>query len=166
MTMWTRRAARRIIHLDGNQRFPGKIGNGMREARCDGFMNIISYRGRREHESGRDHQWIDFHLHRVSFHPSRRRRDAHQACCLAILMILGWVYSSRPAWPSSVPMPDCLSPLKGMSGCRLRCLLIQTVPELICEATAKARSRFFDQTLPPSPNSVSFARAMASSTLA
>src|SRR3984893_17191066 len=67
MTMWTRRAARRIIHLDGNQRFPGKIGNGMREVRCDGFMNIISYRGRREHESGRDHQWIDFHLHRVSF---------------------------------------------------------------------------------------------------
>jgi hypothetical protein len=81
--------------------------------------------------------------------PSRNRRDAHQACCLAILMILGCVYSSRPAWPSSAPMPDCLSPLKGMSGCSLRCLLIQTVPELICEATAKARSRRPDAAAQP-----------------
>jgi hypothetical protein len=40
---------------------------------------------------------------------------------------------------------------KGTSSCMSRCLLIQTVPELIFAATAKARPRSFDQTVPPSP---------------
>src|SRR5205807_1000330 len=75
------------------------------------------------------------------------------------------VYSRSPSIPNSLPIPLCLYPPNGAFS-EIRChSLIQTVPALSRRATAIAFSLSRDQTPPPRPYIVSFAMAIASSTV-
>src|SRR3989344_1716935 len=91
----------------------------------------------------------------------RSPQPAGASLRLVIVWLLG--NSSRPAMPCSTPTPDCLCPPNGALGRKANISLIQTVPVSSRAPIARAWSRSFDHTDPPSPVSLSFARRMTSS---
>src|SRR5690349_11988190 len=72
-------------------------------------------------------------------------------------------YTPSPSRPHSPPTPDSLRPARCACGKGFSALLIHIVPALIPEAILFARSISADQTAPPKPVVVLFARDKTSS---
>src|SRR6478735_4533927 len=81
--------------------------------------------------------------------------------CTALML----EYDARAASPSSLPMPDCLTPPNGIRKSESLLLLIQTMPASISLATRCARTRSLVNSAAPSPYDVLFASSSASSSV-
>lgn len=75
------------------------------------------------------------------------------------------MYARRPAFPCSLPRPDCFIPPKGTAGDHTITELTATIPHSSASDTRKARLRSFVKTIAAKPYSESFASSSASSSV-
>ncbi|MNK73726.1 hypothetical protein D3C87_932240 [compost metagenome] len=89
MPVRVRSAARRVVHLHGDQRLARQVRNGARKVRCDGLASAVRHRAAGKHHAGRRQERCqhpgenNFHL---NLHVQGRSRSGHRvgwARCLA-----------------------------------------------------------------------------------